>query len=138
MSRRCKVPESSLRLAIRTELDRLASLSDVLLRRTPLLKGSLYEQSVHCGKPSCRGCASGRLHRRWRLSRQENGRTKLYPVKPGERDALSKQIAEWRACREALRELSDSLDRLRAAGKALVGLREVIPVKSGKERRSVR
>ena len=124
---------SSLRAEVRSELARISQLAETLLGRSPLLKGSLYRQRVHCGKPSCRKCRSGERHLRWRLSRQEQGKTVSYRVRKEEREALLGQIARWRECRKAVQELRAGLRRLIEAGKALVEVREVVPAKKGRK-----
>jgi hypothetical protein len=68
---------------IRQSLSQLAGEIDKLLPLftdgLPMVKGTVYEQSRKCGKPTC-ACATGEPHRSTVLSRSEGGRTKLITI----------------------------------------------------------
>jgi hypothetical protein len=49
----------------------------------PLVRGSLVESKVTCGKPGCR-CARGEPHRAFYLSRRVDGRTRMEYVTRGQ------------------------------------------------------
>lgn len=55
----------------------------VVLGRTPLVKGNVYELARKCGKSSC-VCVRGRLHRSMVLSWSHGGRTRIMSI-PAER-----------------------------------------------------
>lgn len=123
---------SSLRQAIGSELGRIEELAQVLRRRTPMLRGTVYEHKINCGKASCRRCRRGEYHRRWTLSRTEGGKTVLYDVDAKDKGAWEKQTGEWRQYRKAVVGLKRSLEAILAAGAELAGLRE-ITIEKGKE-----
>ena len=122
---------SALRRALAEDLARIQELAQVLQRRSPLLRGTVYENRVKCGKERCR-CRRGELHKRWMLSRREEGRTVLYKVPPEKREEWQRLTAEWRAYRKAVVEMKRSLREMIRLGESLAIRREVQIEKGGK------
>jgi hypothetical protein len=61
-----------------------------LLRQQVLLRGTLYELSTRCGKPTCACAASDeKRHRRWVLSYTVEGKKRMRVVPLA-------RLAEWR------------------------------------------
>jgi len=115
---------SALRRAIAEHLARIQEVAQVLQHRSPLLRGTVYENRVKCGKEGCR-CQRGELHKRWLLSRAEEGRTVLYKV-PSEKLAEWQRLTgEWRAYRKAVVELKRRLSEMIRVGERLARWREV-------------
>ena len=83
------VDAPALRRRLRTAYERLGQLLTAVLYHQDLLRGSVYELSTRCGKPSC-ACNQGERHRRWVLSESREGRTRMRVV-PLDRLALWKK-----------------------------------------------
>ena len=109
----------------------MQELARVLQRRAPVLRGTVYEHKVHCGRPKCVRCPRGEFHPRWTLSRTEDGRTVLYNASPELRTVWEEQTGEWRAYRRAVADLRKSLRVILGAGERLAALREVQPQRKG-------
>lgn len=109
---------SRLRLALRGLLAELQSSLQVVFRRSPLVKGNVYEIARRCGKPSC-ACTRGKLHRSMALSWSEQGKTRLLSI-PAHRLAgvreRSREYLRFRRARarvsEICREMLALLDRI--------------------------
>ena len=111
---------------IRQSLSELAQeiqgLIPVFVERTPLMKGTVYEQKRKCGKVGCR-CATGELHSSMILSRSEEGRTKLAAIPSGylkDYQGLTERYQRFRRARarlgqiyKAMIELIDQLEESR-------------------------
>src|SRR5208337_857260 len=70
---------------LRAELVQLAGdlreTLEVVLARTPLVKGNVYEIARRCGNSNCR-CTRGQLHHNMVLTWSELGRRRLRSVPP--------------------------------------------------------
>ncbi len=109
---------SRLRLALRRLLTDLERSLRVAFRRTPLVKGNVYEMARKCGKPSC-ACTRGKLHRSMVLSWSEQGKTRLLSIPPDRLAELrekSQGYLRFRRARarvsEICREMLVLLDRI--------------------------
>ena len=109
---------SRLRLALQRLLTDLERSLRVVFRRTPLVKGNVYEISRKCGKLSC-ACTRGKLHRSMVLSWSEQGKTRLLSIPPDRLAELrekSQRYLRFRRARarvsEICREMLVLLDRI--------------------------
>src|SRR6266478_6299981 len=72
---------SRLRQELREALQRLEQTLEVVLARSPLVKGSVYQIARRCGTPRCR-CTRGQLHRNFVLTWSEQGRHRMRSLPP--------------------------------------------------------
>jgi hypothetical protein len=107
---------SRTRQEVRRLVEQLSALAEMLLGRSPLFPGSLYEQKSRCGKPACK-CARGPYrHRQWCLSFLEEGRSRTRVVPAALRPVVAELTARYRAVRGARRRLAGLVaDLLRKA-----------------------
>jgi len=71
-----------------------------------VLRGSVVDRSLRCGKPSCR-CVEGEGHRATYLSVTfPGGRTEQISVPPGLISLVERQVANYRAWWNAIEEVS--------------------------------
>ena len=103
---------------IRQSLNELAQeiqgLIPVFGERSPLMKGTVYEQRRKCGKPGCR-CADGELHTSMILSRSEEGRTKLASIPSGflkDYQVLTERYQRFRRARARLGQIYKTMIEL--------------------------
>lgn len=103
---------------IRQSLSELAQeiqgLIPVFSERTPLMKGTVYEQKRKCGKPNC-SCASGKLHGSMMLSRSDEGRTKLMAIPSGflkDYQVLTERYQRFRRARARLGQIYNTMIEL--------------------------
>ncbi len=83
-----------------------------LVRDHPMVAGSLVEQYVTCGKPTCR-CARGEKHGPvYYLYWKEQGRSRSLYVPRGEVDAVRHQVETYR---QVQAELQAGAERQRRA-----------------------
>ena len=109
---------SRLRSALQRRLTDLRRIVQVVLGRSPLVKGNVYELARKCGKPNCL-CTRGRLHRSMVLTWSERGKSRLLSI-PSERVAeLKKKSEEYLRFRRARarvteihREILTLMDRI--------------------------
>jgi hypothetical protein len=92
---------SCLRQAVARCQDEANQLLEVLLGRTPLVRGTVYERRRKCGKPACRCVTAGRLHSATVLSVSEAGRTRLRAIPRGQLAALRDRTARYQRVRRA-------------------------------------
>ena len=109
---------SRLRSALGRLLKDLRSSVEVVLARTPLVKGNVYEMARKCGKPSC-ACSRGELHRSMVLSWSDQGKTRLLSIpaqRLGELRSKSEAYLRFRRARARVskihKEMLLLLDRL--------------------------
>lgn len=98
---------SRIRQSLRLLAEEIQQLVPVLAERSPLMKGTVYEQKRKCGKPNCR-CAAGEPHSTMILSRSEKGRTKLVSIPPGrlkDLQELTKRYQRFRRARARLGQI---------------------------------
>lgn len=114
---------SRRRQETRTLYEKLGELLPLLLGRSPLFPGSLYEQKSRCGKPQCK-CAQGTYrHRLWCLSFVEEGQSRTRTVPAGVRPAVATLTADYRRVRQARRRAAELFQALLAHTDALVEAR---------------
>ena len=92
---------------------RLEQLLAMVLARTPLVKGNVYEIARRCGTPRCR-CTRGQLHRSMVLSWSEDGRHHLRSLPPAQVAAIRQKSEEYLRFRRARAEVSVILKKLLA------------------------
>ncbi|HEY4719923.1 MAG TPA: DUF6788 family protein [Candidatus Methylomirabilis sp.] len=93
MTKRIDIP--SLRKRIWASYRSLRPLFFEMLRIQTFLRGSVYELSTRCGKPSCI-CQRGQRHRRWVLSESLGGRTRLRVVPHSEIERWQRWSGSYR------------------------------------------
>ncbi len=96
---------SRLRAALLELLDRLRQILEVVLARTPLVQGSVYEIARRCGTPNC-SCTRGRLHRNMVLTWSEQGRHHMRSIPLAQLADLRRKSEEYLRFRRARAELS--------------------------------
>lgn len=109
---------SHLRAKLQALLKELRLTLQVAFKRTPLLKGNVYELARKCGKAHCT-CTRGELHRSMVLSWSEEGKTRLRSI-PRERvlevKGKSEEYLRFRRARarvsEICREIIVVLDQI--------------------------
>jgi hypothetical protein len=92
---------------------RLEQLLAMVLARSPLVKGNVYEIARRCGTPRCR-CTRGQLHRSMVLSWSEDGRHHLRSLPPAQVAAIRQKSEEYLRFRRARAEVSVILKKLLA------------------------
>ena len=113
---------SRLRQALRSLIRELEASLEVAFRRSPLVKGNVYELARKCGKPNCI-CTRGQLHRSMVLSWSEGGKSRLFSIPPERVGELKEKSEEYlrvrrararvtEICREILAVL-DQMEKLR-------------------------
>jgi uncharacterized protein with von Willebrand factor type A (vWA) domain len=103
-------------------LDRMTSLVEVTLGRSPLLPASLYELKSRCGKPQCKCAQTSYRHQQWCISYVEAGASRTRTVAPELRPEVRKMTQDYRdfrqserGIRKALEDLMAELERVREA-----------------------
>lgn len=104
---------SRLRRDILQLRGRLEQLLAMVLARSPLVKGNVYEIARRCGTPRCR-CTRGQLHRSMVLSWSEDGRHHLRSLPPAQVAAIRQKSEEYLRFRRARAEVSVILKKLLA------------------------
>lgn len=92
---------SRLRQSVARLRNEANQLLRVLLGRTPMVRGTVYELRRKCGKPSCCCSMEGRLHPVTVLSVSEEGRTRLRTIPQGQIAALRALTARSQRFRRA-------------------------------------
>jgi hypothetical protein len=99
--------------------ERLASLSQSFLGRSPLFPGSLYELKTRCGKPQCK-CARGDYrHRRSCVSFVEDGASRTRVVTSDLIENLKTMTDDYRRTRKIERQFRQTIEALLAQVEAL-------------------
>jgi hypothetical protein len=91
---------SRLRETLRNLIRELEASLEVAFRRSPLVKGNVYELARKCGKPNCI-CTRGQLHRSMVLSWSEGGKSRLFSIPPGRVGELKEKSEEYLRVRRA-------------------------------------
>jgi len=91
---------SRLRQALRDLIRELEASLEVAFRRSPLVKGNVYELARKCGKPNCI-CTRGQLHRSMVLSWSEGGKSRLFSIPPERLGELKEKSEEYLRVRRA-------------------------------------
>lgn len=119
MAKRIDIP--SLRKRIWASCASLRPLLFEMLRAGTFLRGSVYELSTRCGKPSC-VCQRGQRHRRWVFSESIGGRTRLRVVPESEIERWQRWSGSYRDFRsrraelvKITRRILEDLDRIERA-----------------------
>lgn len=79
-------------------------LLEILKRRRPVIRGSVYKLRRKCGKRGCH-CTEGHLHESWVLSIPEKGGKRMRAVPEG-------RLAKWRTMTENYRQSRRARARL--------------------------
>jgi len=95
-------------------LDRMTSLVQVTLGRSPLLPASLYELKTRCGKPQCKCARTSYRHQQWCVSYVEEGASRTRTVAPEVRPEVQKMTREYRDFRQSERGIRKALEDLMA------------------------
>jgi hypothetical protein len=98
---------SRMRQSLAELAQEIQGLIPIFVERTPLMKGTVYEQKRKCGKPGCH-CATGEPHRSMILSRSEEGRTKLGVIPSGylkDFQMLTERYQKFRRARARLGQI---------------------------------
>ena len=107
-------------------LEQLRKTLDVVLARTPLVKGSVYEISRRCGTPHCR-CTRGQLHRNFVLTWSEQGRHRMRSLPPQRVAEIRRKSKEYARLRRARTEVSARYKRILALLDRIQELRREAP-----------
>jgi hypothetical protein len=107
-------------------LEQLRKTLDVVLARTPLVKGSVYEISRRCGTPHCR-CTRGLLHRNFVLTWSEQGRHRMRSLPPQRVAEIRRKSKEYARLRRARTEVSALYKRILALLDRIQELRREAP-----------
>src|SRR5262250_619167 len=102
---------SRLRQELLEVLGRLRKTLQVVLARSPLIKGSVYQIARRCGTPHCR-CTRGQLHRNFVLTWSDQGRHYMRSLPPARIDEIrekSKEYARFRRAQTALAVMHDQM-----------------------------
>lgn len=109
---------SRLRSALRGRLAELRRVLKVVLGRSVLVKGNVYELARKCGKPNC-VCTRGELHRSMVLTWSEKGKGRLLSIPPERLREVQQKSGEYLRFRRARarvtkihREILAVLDRI--------------------------
>jgi hypothetical protein len=98
---------SRMRQSLAELAEEIQGLIPIFVERTPLMKGTVYEQKRKCGKAGCH-CATGEPHRSMILSRSEEGRTKLGVIPSGylkDFQMLTERYQKFRRARARLGQI---------------------------------
>jgi hypothetical protein len=117
---------SRLRQELREVLQRLQQTLEVVLARSPLVKGSVYQIARRCGTPHCR-CTRGQLHRNFVLTWSEQGRHRMRSLPPARVAEIRQKSKEYARLRRARTEVSVLYNRILALLDQIQELRREAP-----------
>src|SRR6266404_7111933 len=117
---------SRLRQELREVLQRLEKTLEVVLARSPLVKGSVYQIARRCAPPHCR-CTRGQLHRNFVLTRAEQGRHRMHSLPPARIAEIRQKSKEYARFRRARTEVAALYNRLLALLDKIQELRREAP-----------
>ena len=117
---------SRLRQELLEVLQRLRKTLEVVLGRSPLLKGSVYQIARRCGTPHCR-CTRGQLHRNFVLTWSEQGRHRMRSLPPARVAEIRQKSKEYARLRRARTEVSVLYNRILALLDQIQELRREAP-----------
>jgi hypothetical protein len=117
---------SRLRLQLLEVLKQLRNTLQVVLARTPLVKGSVYQIARRCGTPHCR-CTRGQLHRNFVLTWSEQGRHHMRSLPPARVAEIREKTREYARLRRARSDLVILGKRLLALLEQIQELRREAP-----------
>jgi hypothetical protein len=117
---------SRLRLQLLEVLKQLRNTLQVVLARTPLVKGSVYQIARRCGTPHCR-CTRGQLHRNFVLTWSEQGRHHMRSLPPARVAEIREKTREYARLRRARSDIVILGKRLLALLEQIQELRREAP-----------
>jgi len=117
---------SRLRQELLEVLERLRKTLEVVLARSPLVKGSVYQIARRCGTPNCR-CTRGQLHRNFVLTWSEQGRHRMRSLAPPRVVEIRQKSKEYARFRRARTEVSVLYNRILALLDQIQELRREAP-----------
>ena len=117
---------SRLRQELLEVLQRLQKTLEVVLGRSPLVKGSVYQIARRCGTPHCR-CTRGQLHRNFVLTWSEQGRHRMRSLPPARVAEIRQKSKEYARFRRARTEVSVLYNRILALLDQIQELRREAP-----------
>ena len=117
---------SRLRQELLESLERLRQTIEVVLDRSPLIKGNVYRIARRCGNPHCR-CTRGQLHRNFVLTWSEQGRHHMRSLPPARVAEIRKKSKEYARLRRARSEISALCNRILALLDQIQELRREAP-----------
>jgi hypothetical protein len=80
------------------------SLQEKIAKLGPMVRGSLIQTHIRCGKPTCK-CAKGEFHTAWYLSRRIEGKTRMHHIA---KDQVA-LVQQWKKNYERLDALMEKL-----------------------------
>jgi hypothetical protein len=117
---------SRLRQELLEVLERLGQTLELVLARSPLIKGSVYQIARRCGTPHCR-CTRGQLHRNFVLTWSEQGRHRMRSLPPERVAEVRQKSKEYARVRRARTEISVLYNRMLALLDQIQELRREAP-----------
>jgi len=117
---------SRLRQELLDVLERLRKTLEVVLARSPLVKGSVYQIARRCGTPHCR-CTRGQLHRNFVLTWSEQGRHRMRSLPPARVAEIRQKSKEYARFRRARTEVAVLYNRMLALLDQIQELRREAP-----------
>jgi hypothetical protein len=117
---------SRLRQELLEVLERLQRTLEVVLARSPLVKGSVYQIARRCGTPHCR-CTRGQLHRNFVLTWSEQGHHRMRSLPPERVAEIRQKSKEYARLRRARTEVSVLYNRILALVDQIQELRREAP-----------
>ena len=117
---------SRLRQELREVLQRLQQTLEVVLARSPLVKGSVYQIARRCGTPHCR-CTRRQLHRNFVLTWSEQGRHRMRSLPPARIAEIRQKSKEYARFRRARTEVAALYNRILALLDKIQELRREAP-----------
>jgi hypothetical protein len=117
---------SRLRQELREVLQRLQQTLEVVLARSPLVKGSVYQIARRCGTPHCR-CTRGQLHRNFVLTWSDQGRHRMRSLPLERVTAIRQKSKEYARFRRARAEVAVLYNRILALLDQIQELRREAP-----------
>lgn len=124
MTAKQKQKASRLRQEMNARRTEMGSLFDELMKREPLVKGSLYERRRRCGREGCR-CGRGQPHVSLAFSFSEDGQTKHPSLGGIEPERLRPAVESYRRFRAARAELTKTWSALVELVDEMESLRKV-------------
>lgn len=124
MGRKPRQAASCLRLELRTISRQMDELLSEILRRDPLVKGTVYQRRRRCGRAGCH-CQQGQGHISEAFSYSEEGRTRHLSLEEVDVDSLRRHVENYRRFRKARASLCQKWGALLKAVDAMESLRRI-------------
>lgn len=106
---------SEYRVKMRELISEQQELSNIIMNRDVLLKGTVYKMKTKCGKPGCKCATEGLLHTAWRITRSHQGKPQakcLGKEKIYEYQQLTRNYLRFRQARARLTKIYHEQMRL--------------------------